>query len=111
MELRDHLEVLRRRKWVVIATLLSVVVAVFAVTHYVLKEKYTASTTLRVVSRSAVSTTDVRSDDIQYLDRLANTYAKLATSAPLVTELEQKLQLASRPAIVATAKPNTELLS
>jgi polysaccharide biosynthesis transport protein len=110
MELRDYLEVLARRKWVILAVLAIVVGGVALVSTYVLTKKYTGTTTLRVVTPSSLSSDIVRASDLEYLDRLENTYAKIATSPPLIAALRRKLALTEKPDVNVSVRANTELM-
>jgi succinoglycan biosynthesis transport protein ExoP len=110
-ELRDYLEVLRRRKWLVAAVLSTVVFVVYTGTKYFVTQQYTAAATLRVVSRSALSSQSVRADDIEYLNRLQDTYARIAQSNPLLAQLQRRLGLSSPPRVSVVVRPNSELMS
>ena len=48
--------------------------------------------------------------DYMYADRLMNTYVKIATSSPILTELKEKLGITKAPEIKVTTVPNTELI-
>jgi tyrosine-protein kinase len=108
--LNDYLDVIRRRSWILIGTLLAVTATVALVSVYVLPKEYRGTTSLRILSRSALSAETVSADDIQYLDRLGNTYANLATSRPLRRELQQMLHMRSKPDVSVTLPSNTELM-
>jgi capsular exopolysaccharide synthesis family protein len=108
--LNDYLDVIRRRSWIVIGALLAVTVSVVLISLYVLPKEYRGTATLRILSRSALSAETVNADDIQYLERLGNTYAKLATSRPLRQELQQRLQMSSKPGVSVSLPSNTELM-
>jgi uncharacterized protein involved in exopolysaccharide biosynthesis len=83
MQLRDYLAILWRRKWVIVITATVTLVVVIIGTS--LTERiYSASTTLRVATSFAGSSS---SYIIDYVDRLMNTYIKLATSGPVINEL------------------------
>lgn len=108
--LRSYLDVVRRHAWILVATVLAVTAAVFLISQFVLTKEYRGTATLRVLSRSALSAQTVSADDIQYLDRLGNTYARLAKSRPLALALQQQLQLKSLPNVSVSIPTNTELL-
>ena len=109
MELDALLSVVAARKWLIVATT-AAAVAIAAGLWSLSPTEYTASTTLQVVSPTALSDQRVTSDDLAYIDRLTNTYAKLATSKPLVTELMRRAQLRKRPTVTVSFEPNTELM-
>jgi polysaccharide biosynthesis transport protein len=108
MELQNYLTILWRRKWIVAmvaaATLIVVVVGTLLITPL-----YQASTTLRIATAPQGSA-DYLSYDLQYADRLMNTYVKIATSAPLLDQLDKKLGIARPPKITVNPSANTELM-
>jgi len=106
MNLRVVLAVLRENIWLI---LLTFIVTVAAVTVFTLRATpiYTAATTLRVATASGVSTS---SSDYMYADRLMNTYTKIATSRPILTELAQNIGLAKAPSVKVSIIPSTELI-
>lgn len=103
MELQDYLTIVWRRKWVILCTFL---VTSASVIYFTIKTPpvYTASAFLRI----ATSTTG--SVNYSYVDRLTNTYVKLATTKPVLDELNQQIGLTNTPNIEVTIVPNTELL-
>jgi polysaccharide biosynthesis transport protein len=109
MELRAYLAVVRRRKWLVLGVLAVAIATAVAVTHY-MQRKYTATTTIHVATGVTIVDRSVRADDVVYLDRLENTYAKLASSAPLITRVMHEFSLSAKPGVVVRAIPNTELM-
>ncbi|MFC2036543.1 polysaccharide biosynthesis tyrosine autokinase [Chloroflexota bacterium] len=96
MTMRDYLEILLRRKWVVIITL-AVVMAIAVIVTLLATPKYQASTMMRVLAVTGGSS-DWVSYDTKQIDRLMNTYAEFATSRPVLNELVQSLGLQGRPA-------------
>jgi capsular polysaccharide biosynthesis protein len=68
---------------------------------------YVASTTLRVATAAGGS---VDYADYIYAERLMNTYAKIATSGPVLEELVQKLSLNEPPPIEVEMLANTGLM-
>lgn len=108
MELQNILTILRRRFWIILGTTLSttlvVVVGLFFTTPV-----YTASTTLRAATATG-GTIDWVDYDINYTVRLMNTYVNLATSLPVLQELNKSLGLDEPPAITAEIIPETELM-
>lgn len=94
MEIRDFLDTLWRRKWVIVFTfILTVVVA--AVGSYVVTPTYTASALVRVASAPNPLTERA---DVQYAIRVMNTYAIIARSQPLLESVITELQLPMRSA-------------
>jgi succinoglycan biosynthesis transport protein ExoP len=106
MNLRKILDLLLRRKWVIIATTV-VTVAVVAIGTRYITPIYQASTVLRIAT-SAGGPLDYT--DYLATDRLMNTYVEIATSRPLTAELMQRLGLAKLPDLTAEIIPNTELI-
>jgi capsular exopolysaccharide synthesis family protein len=109
VNLSTFLSVISARK-VVVASVLVGTLVIAAIVSFTLPATYTATSTLRVATRTSLSSDVVRSDDSTYLDRLQNTYAQLATSRPLVTELTRELRLPHPPSIALRPVPNTELM-
>lgn len=107
MELRTYIEILWRRKWIillatVIITLATVVANTFAVPIYV------SSTTLRVATVG--SNVAGGRTDIGYTDRLMNTYARIVTGPSVRAEIMRLLDLSARPTLSVESIPGTELL-
>jgi capsular polysaccharide biosynthesis protein len=108
MELKRYLEILWRRKWVIAVTVV-VTMAVVVAGTLLMRPTYSASSVVRV---GTVTTGSVNSFsfDIQYADRLMNTYVEMATSGPILAELAQKLGQTSLPNVKAEVIVNTELI-
>lgn len=108
MEFRTYLEIVSRRKLVIaVTTIVTVVVAIIGT--LLMTPVYQATATLRVAT-AAQGSLDYVSYDMTYADRLMNTYAKIATSAPILGELQKRLGLAKLPVIKVNISPETELL-
>ncbi|MDB5060079.1 MAG: Capsular exopolysaccharide family [Chloroflexi bacterium] len=108
VELRDYLVILRRHRLVIMVTTAVAVLAAILVT-LIMEPQYAASTTLRVMT-AATGAPSYLSYDLNYSDRLMNTYSQIATSEPTVMELAQKLGVAKPPTVEATIIANTELM-
>ena len=106
MDLKAFLAILSGNKWVIIITMI-ITVAVVAVGTFLSTPIYSASTILRVATAASGS---VNYSDYMYADRLMNTYTKIATSAPVITELITKLDLQTKPQTNVATIPNTELI-
>jgi polysaccharide biosynthesis transport protein len=106
MELKNYLQILWRRKWIILVTLAVTTLVVTAVTFRI-EPTYTAIETIRVAI-SAAGTSSY--SDYMYADRLMNTYVKAATSGPVVEELMKQLSLRKTPQVTVEAIPNTELI-
>ena len=108
MELRDYLAVVKRRKWL-IGTTIAVVTVIAASVIALMAPTYTATTTLRVATPASLANAGVLGTT-DYLDRLQNTYAKLAKSVQARDTIVKRLRLSSRPQISVKLRPNTELM-
>jgi succinoglycan biosynthesis transport protein ExoP len=106
LDLRHYIEILWRRKWVIVIT---VVITILVVTFgtFVMKPVYSATTTMRIALATSGS---VSYQDYMYADRLINTYVDLATTTPVLDQLTQQLGLSTLPAINVKTVPNTELI-
>lgn len=108
MELRSYMSVLARRKWVIILSVL-LCTAIAAVLSFLSTPQYTAATTLRVLTIGGGSVTDAR-PDINYTERLLNTYARILTSTTVREQLRDELSLDQLPTISVQLIPSTELI-
>ena len=106
MELRTYIEILWRRKWIIIITILLTEIIVIIGT-LITKPVYSTSTKIRI---AAASTGAISYSDYMYADRLMNTYVELATTTPVFDDLKQQLGLNILPPIKVVSIPNTELL-
>ncbi len=108
MDVRYYWSILWRRKGIVVLTIL-LAVAVALLASLLMPPSFVASTTLRIATTYTGQTYDQRYD-LQYTDRLVNTYTKLATSAPILTQLAQNLGTPKPPAVSVDVPANTELM-
>jgi capsular exopolysaccharide synthesis family protein len=110
MEIRDYLDLLERRKWMILVAI-CVTVAIVAAGSLLLTPVYAATATVRVAT--AIDKT-MNYSDATYVVRLLNTYSKIVTSKPVLEEMKSKFGLAKplEPSEVrATPVPDTELIS
>jgi polysaccharide biosynthesis transport protein len=107
MELRTYFEILWRRKWLVLVTLLLTVSAT-AVLTYLTPSAYLSATTLRVATIGGG--VEGSRTDIGYTERLMNTYVRIVTGASVRNQIKEALQLPERPSITVESIPNTELM-
>lgn len=111
MEMRWYLEILQRRKWVIVlTTIMTVVVA--GLGSYLMTPIYSASTMVRIAQ---MQDNPIYYDDLSYSVRLMNTYTRLLKSNPFLEEVIQRLGLNISPEalakrIKAEALGETELL-
>src|SRR5437667_12311001 len=115
MDPKDYLTIIGRRKWVNAITV-AVAVAVAIIGTLLTTPVYEASAILRIAAATASggAADYVGYDDIMYVDRLLNTYTKIATSDSKLQELAQKLGLqpgAKALHVEAEMPANTELIS
>jgi capsular exopolysaccharide synthesis family protein len=111
MELRHYFQILARRKWAVIVVTV-VTLAVVAIGTYLATPVYSASVTVRVAQ---VQDSSVSYYDLNYSERLINTYVELVKSRPFLEQSIDRLRLNKSAddlgrSIKAEAIANTELL-
>jgi len=108
MEIRRYIQILWRRKWVIVVTAV-MTVTVVVIGTLMATPTYQASVTLRVLTPSSGSV-DWVEHNVMYADRLMSTYSRIATSGPVVEELAQRLGLDDLPQIEVEVVANTELM-
>jgi capsular exopolysaccharide synthesis family protein len=107
MEIKKYIDILWRRKWIILLTLV-VAATVVAVGTKMTTPVYQATAILRI----AVSAGGPLSySDYQYADQLMNTYVEMATRRPVLEELMKRLMLSRPPAVKAEIIPGTELIN
>lgn len=109
MELRSYLSVLGRRKWIIILSVL-LSTAVAAAISFLSTPQYVASTTLRVLTIGGGGSVVNARPDINYTERLLNTYARILTSTTVREQLRDELGLDQLPIITVQLIPSTELI-
>ncbi len=108
MELRHYASIIGRRKWVVLLTVL-IALGIALAASFLIPPTYAAATTLRIATTTSGRVLDQRYD-IEYADRLMNTYTKIATSGPVLSQLAQKLGTSRPPPVSVEVPANTELM-
>lgn len=93
MEIRDFLDALWRRKWLIVVTTV-ICIAVAVIGSFVVRPTYNASALIRV---SSAPNPLIDRADVQYVSVLMNTYTIMARSWPLYQSVIDKLQLNLRP--------------
>lgn len=106
MDLKAYLAILKGNLWVIIVTL-AVTLAVAAAGTYLITPVYTAVTTLRIASANSGL---VNYSDYVYADRLMNTYVRIASSGPVLSELARRLGTTTAPEVRVAVVPSTELI-
>ncbi len=108
MELARYWAVINRRKGIILLTVL-VAMAIALLASFLLPPTFTATTTVRISSATTGQLFN-QNYDLQYTDRLMNTYSKLAVSGPVLSQLAQSLGMAKPPAVSVNIPANTELM-
>lgn len=108
MDLHSFVSILWRRRLVVAVTAaLALIVTIAGIS--LITPEYMASTTLRMGTANTGSSGWV-SYDIQYTDRLMNTYRTMVMSKQTSSQVMDQLHLSSPPQISVTIPANTELM-
>lgn len=110
MELRTYGTILWRRKWMLVSTLV-VTMGVAILGSKWISPLYAAETKLQITTAARGSLGDVQYD-LNYSDRLMNTYTYVVQSGPVKQALmkQLKLDLSALPTFTAEVIPNTELI-
>jgi capsular polysaccharide biosynthesis protein len=106
MELKTYLEILWRRKWVIVITTV-VTTLVTASGIFLLPPTYEATTTLRVAPTGGLS---IDYTAMTYATQLKNTLIRLATSDKVLDDLVQRLGLDEPPKVKLELLGNSELV-
>jgi capsular exopolysaccharide synthesis family protein len=106
MELKQYMDILWRRKWMILFTVIAIMAAVGVYTRKQ-TPMYRSSTVIRI---AASNSGGLSYSDYVYATQLMNTYVEIATSRPILDELKEQLDLNYLPAITAEVIPNTELV-
>lgn len=91
MDLRSYWEILVRRRWVIVVTLAATLSATLLGT-LLMTPRYRAAATLQVATATTGSA-DWTDYDLDYADRLMNTYLTLATTRPMLQDVARRLEL------------------
>ena len=105
MELRIYLDILKRRKWIIILTTI-VTVALALIGLQTLEPRYSTTATLRV----AFTGSSVGYGDLLYSQRLMNTYPAIITSGPMIAQLQERLSISDHPEINVEFPAESELM-
>ncbi len=112
MELRTYVEILGRRSGIIVlTTVVSVIIVWLGIQR--ITPVYAATTTVRVLTNFEGN--DDVFGKLQYVERLMNTYASIATSDPMLRQLQQQVAITGSPAdlskqIKIEFPANTELM-
>jgi non-specific protein-tyrosine kinase len=108
MELSTYFSVLRRRKWIVILSVL-LGTAIAAAFTFLSTPRYVASTTVRILTVGGGTMTEAR-PDINYTERLVNTYSNIITSSTVRQQIKDQLGVEQWPDVSVESIPGTELI-
>lgn len=111
MELRSYLDILKRRRWIIGATVLAAI-AIATIGVILMRPSYSATATLRITPR----TTAIDYGTLEYSTRLKNTYAAMAVSGPTMQEVQDRTGITTpyaelRESISVEFPSNNELMS
>jgi capsular polysaccharide biosynthesis protein len=109
VELREYLGVISRRKHIVLGVI-AATLAVAVLATLLQPVKWTGTATMRVEPSASLVGGSVQADDVEYLDRLINTYSRLATSDEMTERVTKELRLDAVPDIEFSQLPNTNLV-
>lgn len=108
MVLADYIQILWRRKWIILVTILGAVLAAVLGSSR-LPTRYTASALIRIVT-PPVGNFDWAQYDTLYGDRLLNTFSLIAVSGPIIGEVMDTLNLSVSPNIGTELISNSEVM-
>lgn len=108
MELHTYLEILKRRKWIVLGLFAFLLLSI-ALIFYLFPPKYSTAAKLRVLTPKNGGTNYV-DFNVYYATRLMNTYTSLATSTSVQNELMQTLKLSEAPDVTVNVIADSELI-
>lgn len=106
MDLEKYINIVWRRKWIILATTFITTLVVFIGTRFI-SPQYEATTILRVATSR---TCEASYEDLLYADRLLKTFAQIATGSSAKEDLVRMYSLSDEPEINAQVLPNTELI-
>ena len=117
IDLKQLLELFWNKKVLILIVVLIAVIMGYVYTSFLVKPKYTSSTTLILAQRnSADSTGTITSTDVTLNDKLIDTYKEIATSNSVVRTVVSNLGLAStkeaelKKEVNVTAVTGTQIL-
>jgi capsular exopolysaccharide synthesis family protein len=91
MELADYLQILNRRKWIIILT----AVVTLAAYYFIRPIIPTTSESTAILRISPYTSSNPSYNALLYADRIMNNYVKIASSTPLLNQLRGTLALTS----------------
>src|SRR4051812_32166150 len=108
MNLKTYLSIFWRRKWVILTTVAMTLLITLVGTAF-MKPTYSAAAKVQVTTalRGSLGFVDY---DLNYADRLMNTFVEIASSGPVRDELMFRYNLDAPPQVKAEIIANTELM-
>jgi len=108
MELNAYLEIINRRKWILILPIIASIL-LMAFWKFALPSSSEVTATLRVVPYSSGNPAYTQ---LIYADRIMNTFVEIASSKPVMKEVQEQLNIGSdHPEdLEVRAIPETELM-
>ena len=106
MDLITYFDIIKRRKWIIILTILAAA-AVAAIGSLIIPPTYTAQSQLQV---SASRRGSASYGDVLQSERMMKTYIEIATSDAVLKEISRALSLEEEPDVQAEILANTELI-
>jgi succinoglycan biosynthesis transport protein ExoP len=109
MNILEQTQIIWRRRWVIFVTTVTTLIVALVVKNLI-PTTYSATATLRIVTPT-IGSADYLSYNIDYANRIMNTYVQIAQSSPVLTSMMEQLNLSEVPDIEVNTVPDTELLS
>jgi polysaccharide biosynthesis transport protein len=109
MELQSYIDVLWRRRWIYLATFV-ICLAVAVIGTWLMTPMYRATAVLRITPAATAQDGSLGWNEMQYSDRLLNTYIQILRSDQVLDELARRFNRAEAPTVEAETPANTELL-
>jgi succinoglycan biosynthesis transport protein ExoP len=109
MNLHQYLTILGRQKWLIGATM-AIAVVVTVIGSRLIPPVYEATALVRITTPARGNLGDVYYD-LDYADRLMNTYIAIGSSRPIRAELMTHYGLTELPELTVSILANTELLA
>ncbi len=109
---RNDINILMRRKWVIIITAMAILVIV-AIGLLIAPPVYEATSKIRIMTATSGGK-DYVNYDLTYTERLMQTYTEIAKSVPVTTELLSRMNVTTvkeLPTVTISIIPDTELLA
>jgi capsular exopolysaccharide synthesis family protein len=110
LDLRHYLNVLARRGYIIVLVVIVAVSVALAAT-LLRPARWRATATVQVEPGTAFVGGSVRADDLDYVDRLVNTYSRLVKSDRLLGPVSSQVGLHEHPEVSAEGVAGTNLMN